>query len=363
MQLWCEENKIPYVTSWGAMPHLAPSKELFQGSIGVYGSRHANWCIQASDKILVLGSRLDNRQRTGNPHGFAPFASILVIDIDKEEIAKYRDLKNYSSLEFDLHGIDLLLGNFSTDTEKLDWLEELKIQKNTMGTGFEKSTDDSSLNPYFSTQVIQGKMEESSIAVSDCGANLCWIYQAWHPSSTLLFTSGGNSPMGYSLPASIGAQIANPGKKVYCFIGDGGFQMNVQELQTIVHYKLPIVIFIQNNFGYGIIKQFQDAYFEGRHFATGSGYSLPDFEKISNAYGINYIKINEMESLKNLTIPIGPAIIDLHFPENSLITPKTEMDRFIHDQFPYISDGSVEKLPFPYPERPSSLSNLTNPTV
>ena len=345
------------------MPYLTPSQDLFQGSIGVYGSRHANWCIQAADKILVLGSRLDNRQRTGNPHGFAPFASILVLDIDKEELAKYRELRNYSILEIDLHKSGHFLSNFTLSSEWSTWLTELEIQKNSMEAGFEKSTGDSNLNPYFATQMIQGKMAKNSIAVSDCGANLCWIYQAWEPSSTFLFTSGGNSPMGYSLPAAIGAQIANPGKKVYCFIGDGGLQMNIQELQTIVHYKLPIVIFIQNNFGYGIIKQFQDSYFEGRHFATGIGYSVPDFAKIANAYGIKYIKIEEMESLKIFEIPLGPIIIDLHFSENSLITPKTEMDRFIHDQFPYISDGSVNRLPFPYPERPSALSNLTNPTV
>ena len=144
------------------------------------------------------------------------------------------------------------------------------------------------LNPYLAFQKIQDKFQPNSIVVSDCGANLCWVYQPYQPDSSFLFTAGGNSPMGYSLPAAIGAQICNPQKTVYCFIGDGGLQMNIQELQTVMNYQLPIKIVIQNNFGYGIIKQFQDAYFNGRYYATGEGYSQPDFKKIATAYGIPY---------------------------------------------------------------------------
>jgi acetolactate synthase-1/2/3 large subunit len=164
--------------------------------------------------------------------------------------------------------------------------------------------------------------------------------------------------MGYSLPAAIGAQLANPDKRVYCFIGDGGLQMNIQEFQTLIEYGLPITIFIQNNLGYGIIKQFQDAYFDGRHFASGEGYSVPDFSKIVNAYGISYQKITSHEELEEIKLPKGAAVIDLIFPENALITPKVEMNRFIHDQFPYIEDNSISRLPFDYPERPSGLTDI-----
>ena len=193
---------------------------------------------------------------------------------------------------------------------------------------------------------------------SDCGANLCWVYQSYQPDDSFLFTAGGNSPMGYSLPAAIGAQLSNPERNVYCFIGDGGLQMNLQELQTIVHYELPIKIFIQNNLGYGIIKQFQDAYFEGRHFATGQGYSVPDFRKIAEAYGIPYILVTSETEMKALDLPDGFCIIDMLLPPESLITPKTEMNRFIHDQFPYIKDDSISKLPYEYPEFPSQMREI-----
>ena len=139
--------------------------------------------------------------------------------------------------------------------------------------------------------------------------------------------------------------------------------MNIQELQTVVHYGLPIKIFIQNNFGYGIIKQFQDAYFEGRHFATGEGYSIPDFEKIAYAYGIPYQSVSRLADFEALELGDGPMIIDIHLPPNAMITPKTEMDRFIHDEFPYIQDGSIRKLPYLYPDRPSQLAGIGEPTV
>jgi acetolactate synthase-1/2/3 large subunit len=165
--------------------------------------------------------------------------------------------------------------------------------------------------------------------------------------------------MAYSLPAAIGAQLSNPETPVFCFIGDGGFQMNIQELQTIVHYKLPIKIIIQNNFGYGIIKQFQDAYFEGRHFATGAGYSVPDFGKIVEAYGIPYSSVQTIKEIEEIDFIDGPMVIDMLLSPNSLITPKTEMNRFIHDQFPYVNDGSISELPFIYPTRPSDLSSTS----
>jgi acetolactate synthase-1/2/3 large subunit len=362
-QMWCEDFGIPYVATWAAMPYLERSKSGYLGTIGVYGSRIANWSVQAADKIIVLGSRLDNRQRTGNPKGFAPFAQILVLDIDEEELKKYSTLKNYETLKFNLANSEMLLGNSMKKYQDSDWRLEISKIKEEITSGFENSVMPGELNPYFAFQKIQDKFQPNSIVVSDCGANLCWVYQPYQPDSSFLFTAGGNSPMGYSLPAAIGAQICNPKKTVYCFIGDGGLQMNIQELQTVKNYQLPIKIVIQNNFGYGIIKQFQDAYFNGRYYATGEGYSQPDFKKIADAYGIPYQRITKESELDTFKFSSGFEIIDLQLPPNSLITPKTEMDRFIHDQFPYPSDNSISSLPYNYPKNPSNLGGISDSTV
>lgn len=360
IQEWCEDYKVPYVTSWGAMSYIDRSKSNYFGSLGVYGSRLANWIVQASDNLIVFGSRLDNRQRTGNPNSFAPFAKITVFDIDVEELRKYSIHKNYTTFNFDLARIKNSLPDIKSYES---WSLAAKENTTSMQEGFAQATKENELNPYKAVRIVQQKFERNAIVVSDCGANLCWVYQSYLPDDSFLFTAGGNSPMGYSLPAAIGAQILNPDRKVYCFIGDGGLQMNIQELQTIVAYNLPITMIIQNNFGYGIIKQFQDAYFESRYFASGQGYTLPDFREIARAYNIPYAKVDSEASLKSLKIKSGYSIIDMQLPPNSLITPKTEMDRFIHDQFPYIQDGSIDKLMFDYPERPSALSGFSNPTV
>jgi acetolactate synthase-1/2/3 large subunit len=355
IQNWCELHEIPYVTSWGALTYIDRAKANYFGSLGVYGARRANWLIQSADQLIVFGSRLDNRQRTGNPKGFAPFAKVTVFDIDEEELVKYKNYENYLAVKFDLSVVDSIL---VTTTSHKGWSVEAKEITNKMNEGFDRAVADAEFNPYKAVRIAQSKFEKDSIVVSDCGANLCWVYQSFLPDSSFLFTAGGNSPMGYSLPAAIGAQLLNPGKKVYCFIGDGGLQMNIQELQTIVAYNLNITIFIQNNFGYGIIKQFQDAYFESRHYATGEGYTVPDFEAISLAYKIPYFGVDLEIELRNLQIPTGFSIIDLRLPQNSLITPKTEMNRFIHDQFPYIDDDSISKLPYEYPQRPSLLNQI-----
>jgi acetolactate synthase-1/2/3 large subunit len=352
IQNWCEKYEIPYVASWGAMAYLDRSAKNFFGSIGVYGARGANWLVQACDELLVLGSRLDNRQRTGNPNGFAPFANICVLDIDKEELNKYKTQSNYRVHQFDLRKVSALLAPTKAHKE---WASFARESTNQMEDGFGNAVQKGLFNPYYAVRQAQDKFDANAIVVSDCGANLCWVYQSYRPDDSFLFTAGGNSPMGYSLPAAIGAQLSNPERQVYCFIGDGGLQMNLQELQTIVHYQLPIKIFIQNNLGYGIIKQFQDAYFEGRHFATGQGYSVPDFARIAEAFGIPYQAVTNANELKQIELPDGFCIIDMLLPPESLITPKTEMNRFIHDQFPYIADESISKLPYDYPEFPSLL--------
>lgn len=362
-QNWCESFGIPYVATWGAISYLDRSKQGYLGTLGVYGSRLANWCVQAADKIIVLGSRLDNRQRTGNPNGFAPYAKILVFDIDMEELKKYKTHSNYKTTEFDLSNSKVLLDESMKSYINSTWQTEISKIKKLINNGFESSVKSGEINPYTAVQKIQNKFQSNAIVVSDCGANLCWVYQPYQPDSSYLFTAGGNSPMGYSLPAAIGAQISNPQKTIYCFIGDGGLQMNIQELQTLINYDLPIKIIIQNNFGYGIIKQFQDAYFDGRYYATGEGYSQPDFKKVADVYGITYKKITNESELDDLKFDSNAAIIDLQLSPNALITPKTEMDRFIHDQFPYPIDDSIHLLPYDYPSNPSKLGGVSASTV
>ncbi len=355
-QNWCEENDIPYCSSWGGLPFIDKGTSLYQGSLGVYGSRRANWAIQSADLIISLGSRLDNRQRTGNPNSFAPFAKIVAFDIDQEELKKYAGNQNYICVLFDLRFANKLIGNLDLPKDFFsEWATEVRTLNGQFAEGFDSSVGDGEINPYEIIQILQSQIAKDAIVVSDCGANLCWVYQSFRPSNVTLFTAGGNSPMGYALPAAIGAAISNPSKEIICIIGDGGFQMNIQELQTVINYQLKIKIVILNNQGYGIIKQFQDAYFESRYEATGNGYSLPDFGKVIAAYGLPYSRIQTKESFVKEFNREKTIVLDVILPTNALITPKVEVNRFIHDQFPYGSLETRPKTKFVYPNHPSEL--------
>lgn len=160
--------------------------------------------------------------------------------------------------------------------------------------GKEKSSSARRLNtlsPYEVVRKLSAVMPDDAIVANDTGAAVCWAHQAFKVKNHLLFTSGGNSPMGYALPAAIGAKIVAPHRQVVSFNGDGGFQLNLQELQMVVAYGLDIAIVIFNNHSYGIIKQFQDSYLGSRYSASYDGYSVPDFGRIAAAYGLAYAKV------------------------------------------------------------------------
>jgi len=352
-QDWCERNHVPYIASWAGMTHFDRSKPGYQGTQGVYGIRHANWTAQAADKILVLGSRLDNRQRTGNPRAYAPFAELFVLDVDGEEIRKFQHEPNYSGMTFDLGGIGEVLDGVGTPAADPDWLATLEAARAQSPVEVDAAVGPGELNPYQAIAALQKTFPPESIVISDTGANLCWIFQGYGADDSLLFTSGGNSPMGYSLPAAIGAQISSPDASVIALIGDGGLQMNIQELHTAVAYGTPITIILFNNAGYGIIKQFQDVNTPGRYHASGDGYSVPDFKRVVEAYGVEHVRVESLDDVPT-TWSRSLRVIELVIPPNAKVIPKAEGNRFIHEQFPQ-ADLHQATLPFDYPGTPADL--------
>jgi acetolactate synthase-1/2/3 large subunit len=187
-------------------------------------------------------------------------------------------------------------------------------------------------------------MKRDAIVACDTGAALCWVFQIFHRSGQTLFTAGGNSPMGYAVPAAIGAAFTSPGRQIVAFVGDGGFQLNIQELQTIAHYGLDIVIVVMNNGSYGMIRQFQDSYLGGRYHATRDGYSAPDFSGIVTGYGLAYHRVEQLQDLSpSLLLHKGGVVIDVIVSPDTPIEPKLEMGRPINDQFPYVDDAAFAR--------------------
>ncbi len=343
------QNDVPFVSSWNGMTYFNHNSKNYCGNIGVYGNRGANFILQNCDKLLVLGSRLDNRQRSGNAKNFAISSEVMVIDVDGEELTKYQK-DNYLTVNFNLRDFNHISSFLKMPKIDGQWQDFVSKMKNKYyGKDISKfHKEHNSLSPYAVIQEINKLVEDDAIIVGDTGAALCWLFQMFKRTNQIIYTSGGNSPMGYSLPAAIGAAISQPNKQIISFNGDGGFQLNIQELQTIKHYNLKVKIVILNNAGYGIIKQFQDLYFEGRHEATGEGYSCPDFGKIAEAYGLNYFQINKIDDLnKDIFLGDNSSIIDIKFHPNTFTEPKLELGKPIHNQFPYLSDAEFEENMLP----------------
>ncbi len=339
---WLIDCKVPFVTSWNGMTYFNHESENYCGIIGVYGNRGANFLIQNCDRLLVLGSRLDNRQRSGNAASFAKSARILVVDVDNEELIKYRNNSNYEpGINLDLVALKTAVLEFNAPPQDKSWSSYWREIKTKYFGKIPSSIPDKygTISPLEAVCTITDYLDSDSIIAVDTGACACWVFLSFFRTKQIIFTAGGNSPMGYALPASIGAAIYNPDRQIISINGDGGTQVNLQELQTMKFHNLNIKLIIFNNFGYGIIKQFQDSYSSGRHHATGDGYSQPDFEKVVKAYGIEYHKVEKIEDLsEELFSRQGPGVIEIYLHPDTMIEPKLEMERSIEDQFPYLTD-------------------------
>ncbi|MGJ4945769.1 thiamine pyrophosphate-binding protein [Bradyrhizobium sp. HKCCYLS1011] len=342
---WLTRHGVPFVASWNALTYFDHDMPSYCGAIGVYGNRGANAVIQNADAVLVLGSRLDNRQRSGNVRSFAPDARVHVVDIDAEELVKYK-ADGYGVTQLDLRELASLLSKLRAPAPAEAWCAHVSdLRARYRGRSVEHLTGEvRGLSPYAVVQELNRLMKRDAIVACDTGAALCWVFQIFHRSAQTLFTAGGNSPMGYAVPAAIGAAITNPGRQVFAFIGDGGFQLNIQELQTIAHYGLDVVIVVMNNGCYGMIRQFQDSYLGGRYHATIEGYSAPDFSGIVAGYGLAYHRVERLQDLSPaLLSKKGGVVIDVIVPSDTQIAPKLEMGRPINDQYPYLDDEAFRR--------------------
>ncbi len=338
---------FPIVVSWSGIDILSHDHPQFIGHLGVYGSRGANLAVQNSDLLISLGSRLDTRQTGGRPDTFARAAKKVMVDIDSNEIQKGRGLTIDIGIVSDLGRFFNLLLPKLNDVKKTDiskWILKTKEWKNKYPAVLpEHSASATNINAYPFLKSLSDKLADNSIVVVDIGGDLVWTIQSFNvKTGQKLISTFGNGAMGYSLPAAIGASFALNKKPIICISGDGGFQLNIQELQTIKHYNLPIKIFIMNNRSMGIIKQFQDAYFNSNYYATTPeyGYSCPDFVKVANAYGIEAFAIKTPSEInagiEKILSYSGPILCDVLIDTEQKLIPKLEFGRAIEDMSPYL---------------------------
>ena len=330
---------IPVVTTWSGVDLIDYNDANYIGNVGVYGSRAANFTVQNSDLILCLGTRLDTRVTGGVPKSFARKAKKIVVDIDKNELGKKRGLKIDLKVETDIKIFFYEFLKYNRENlYKKEWLSKCNKWKLNYPLILKEFYNEKKfVNPYVFINELSKILNSKDVIIADDGGHLTWTIQAFKVKiGQKLFSAFGNSPMGYALPASIGASVVKK-SRIICIDGDGSIQINLQELHTINKLNLPIKIFILNNDGYGIIKQFQELYLEKRFEASGKGVSNPDFKKISNAFNINYNLIKNHTNLKKLNKIIKskkPEIIEVKIRSNQKIIPKLQFGNPIEDLSP-----------------------------
>lgn len=332
-----EKLNIPVVTSLNGIdivPYNHPNRI---GFIGSYGNRWANYALGTCDVLIVLGSRLDNRQTGADTDSFKSNKRIYHVDIEAPELNNR--ITDCTILQADLKSfLNELLHVNSVKQNYNEWYTEIAVKKTERPDTVEL-TNIKGINPNKFIHSLSQISQHARVFTTDVGSNQMWAAQSIElVSIQRLLSSGGMGAMGYSLPAAIGACFATNKMPVVAFAGDGGFQINIQELQTIRRNNLPIKIVILNNHCLGMIRQFQDSYFESNYASTVWGYSAPNFVTVANAYGIEALSIeneNQIENAiqlmwKNITEPfLLEVLIDIHtnvYPKMLFGNPITDME-------------------------------------
>lgn len=332
-----EKLNIPVVMSLNGIDSIPYDNKNRIGFIGSYGNRWANYALGVSDLLLVLGSRLDLRQTGADIPTFTKGKKIFHVDIDKGELNNR--IESFAVLNSDLKiFLQQISKNKFEPLSNPEWLEEINQKKNKKNDIMELNSI-KGINPNIFIHKLSSKSKLAKAFTTDVGNNQMWAAQSIEINTEQLFlSSSGMGAMGYSLPAAIGSCFAFGIKPIVSISGDGGFQINIQELQTIIRNNLPIKIVIMNNHSLGMIRQFQDSYFNSCYQSTVWGYNSPDFSKIAEAYGIESFSIDKNEDIeKGLDMlwknPNSPFLlnvsIDIHtnvYPKMLFGKPLTEME-------------------------------------
>jgi len=334
-----EKGKLPVVTTLlgiGAMPETHP---LCLGMCGMHGEAYANLALSEADLILTLGSRFDDRV-TGPTDRFVKQAKLIQVDIDPAEIDKNVtvDLAIVGDLKDVLPALVPLIerGDKASDHKRTRplWLARIQEWRGESAKRdiVEQETDE--MAPQYVIRQIWEATQGQVIVVSDVGQNQMWEAQYFiHHHRRGLLSSGGLGTMGFALPAAIGAQIGCPDEQIWVTVGDGGFQMNAQELATVVQEKLPLKIAILNNGYLGMVRQWQQLFFEGRY--SGTPLLGPDFAKLAEAYGIASLTVREKSGVvpavsKALAID-GPVLIDFQVEQEENVYPMVAPGAPVHE--------------------------------
>jgi acetolactate synthase-1/2/3 large subunit len=353
-----EKYNIPVAFTYLGIDFLPSTHPLYVGRLGTKGDRAGNFAVQNSDLVISLGSSLSVSVTGFRYETFAREAKKIVIDIDPNEHSKNTiniDHKFITDLKYFFKDIrDLNYKCNSTWVDKcISWRNEWPVFNDTY-------TDVSNgINIYYFLEMLSKYNKSDAITVSDAGSAYYTTSQALKIRDKQKYiTSGAQADMGFTLPATIGVTVGSDSKNIIGITGDGSFQMNIQELQTIKNFNLPIKIFVLNNGGYLSIRNTMDKFFESRYYGTdvNSGLGLPEVSNIANAYSIPYFKIETKEDvevkLKDILNSDGYCLVEVICPFKQDILPSSSTKKMedgkllsqpLENMFPFLSEEEFKK--------------------
>lgn len=354
-----DKLKIPVVTTMNGFDIIPDNNENFIARIGTVANRAGNFVLQNADLVITIGSRNNIRQVSYNSENFAKNAKLVCVDIDLAELNK-PTIKPFLKIHADAKYFINLLLKKNLHFKNSTWINFCKYLKDKYPPVSEaERVANNPIEPYYFIDELIKLFKEDELVVCGNGTAFLLPFQVGKVKKEQRYIwNSGDASMGYDLPASIGACIANNKQRTICLAGDGSIMMNLQELQTIKHYNLPIKLFVLNNGGYISIQQTQKNFFDGRFTACSlnSGVSLPDFVKIGNAFGIRTFKIDAIDNLKSNIINVlnveGPVLCEITLSPGYIFSPKlsarklddgTMISPSLEDMFPFLDRNEYKE--------------------
>ena len=332
-----ESVKIPVLTTWKAIDFLEEDHPLFVGRPGGVGSRGANFSQQNSDFLISIGARLDHGQTAYQHKYFARGAKKVIVDIDKHEIDKLQmEIAHPLVVDAGEFIRELIRQRSKIKVSCTPWLDRCKNGQAKYPVVLQEYWEETEhVNNYVFVDVLSDALPRDSLVIpgSSGGCSEVTMQAFKMKSGTRVFNSEGLGPMGFGIPASIGGCIASGRRETVCIDGDGGFIMNIQELETVRRLGLPIKFFVLNNDGYVSIRNTQSKHFQGKFVAssTSSGLTLPDLQKNAAVYDIPYFRIENHENIRAQVTEVlnqeGPVICEVMLPSTHVTAPKTSVYR------------------------------------
>jgi len=355
-----ESSKIPVAVSYLGADLLSSDHPLYVGRLGIKGDRAGNFAVQNSDLVISIGCHLSVALTGFEYELFAREAELVVIDIDSQE-----HQKNTVKIGQFIHAdVTEFFAKFSAVKPVDDWAvwgETCRKWRGQWPVCLPAYAKEERINKYLFIEKLKDHLKADSVVVSDAGSSYYVTSQALKIRDRQRYvTSGAQADMGFTLPAAIGVSVARNGGEVVGITGDGSLQMNIQELQTLVHHQYPVKLVVWNNNGYLSIRATQRKFFAGRELGTDeeSGVSFPSTEKIAAAYGIAFDRVSQAEHLDNalekMMAATGPMILEVMCPQDQEIIPTASSKR--------MPDGRMVSKPledmYPFLERDEFLANM-----